>query len=50
MTSLGEEVKFGRNLCVFESLKVDERAFDVGRVVVLGLEEKRRRNLRRGLE
>jgi hypothetical protein len=46
VSPLREEMKLGGNLRVFEPLKVDERVFDMGRIVVLGLKQKGRRNLR----
>ena len=39
VSALGEEVELGGDLCVLERLKVDERVFYVGGVVVLGLDE-----------
>jgi len=50
MASLGKHMKLGRNFGVFKRLKVDERAFDVGGVVVLCLQQEGGWNLGRGLE
>ena len=40
MASLRKQMQLGWNLRVFECLKVDKRAFDVGGVVILSLKEK----------
>src|SRR5580704_6083713 len=47
---LREKMKLSSNLRVFERLKVDERVFDMGRIVVLGLKQERRRSLRGRLQ
>ena len=50
VTAFSKDMKFGGNLCVFESLEVDDGAFDVSGVVIFGLQEEGGRNLRRRLE
>src|SRR5258705_631961 len=45
---LREEMKFRRNLRILESLKINKSVLDVGRVVILGLKQERRRSLRIG--
>src|SRR5258708_28952008 len=45
---LREEMKFRRNLRILESLKINKSVLDVGRVVILGLKQERRRSLRFG--
>ncbi len=45
---LREQMKFRRNLCILQSLKVDKGVLDVGSVVILGLKQERRRSLQIG--